>query len=61
MVIFVLLQIRKLGDAVSVIFQMSKEERKDFYRFIAKGLQRPLFAVYRRVIRMYDSKNHVGK
>ncbi|XP_038073975.1 cyclin-D-binding Myb-like transcription factor 1 [Patiria miniata] len=55
------LKIRKLGDAVSVIFQMSKEERKDFYRFIAKGLQRPLFAVYRRVIRMYDSKNHVGK
>ncbi|XP_022099357.1 cyclin-D-binding Myb-like transcription factor 1 isoform X2 [Acanthaster planci] len=55
------LKIRKLGDAVSVIFQMSKEERKDFYRSIAKGLQRPLFAVYRRVIRMYDSKNHVGK
>jgi len=40
---------------------MSKDERKDFYRTIAKGLQRPLFSVYRRVIRMYDEKNYVGK
>lgn len=40
---------------------MSKDERKDFYRTIAKGLNRPLFSVYRRVIRMYDNKNHVGK
>jgi len=44
-----------------VIFQFSKEERKDFYRTVAKGLQRPLFSVYRRVIRMYDQKNHIGK
>lgn len=35
--------------------------RKDFYRVIARGLDRPLFSVYRRVIRMYDSKNHIGK
>lgn len=40
---------------------MAKDERKDFYRTIAKGLNRPLFSVYRRVIRMYDNKNHVGK
>jgi len=40
---------------------MSKDERKDFYRTVAKGLQRPLFSVYRRVIRMYDEKNYVGK
>lgn len=40
---------------------MSKEERKDFYRSVASGLNRPLFAVYRRVLRMYDNRNHVGK
>lgn len=40
---------------------MSKEERKDFYRSVALGLNRPLFAVYRRVLRMYDNRNHVGK
>ena len=40
---------------------MSKDERKDFYRIISRGLNRPLFNIYRRVIRMYDSKNYVGK
>lgn len=40
---------------------MSKDERKDFYRSVARGLERPLFSVYRRVIRMYDQRNHVGK
>lgn len=40
---------------------MSKDMRKDFYRLIARGLDRPLFSVYRRVIRMYDQKNHIGK
>ena len=40
---------------------MSKDERKDFYRTVARGLNRPLFSVYRRVIRMYDQKNYVGK
>ena len=44
-----------------IVFEMSKDERKDFYRTIARGLQRPLFSVYRRVIRMYDQKNHIGK
>lgn len=52
---------RGIGNPATVIFTMSKEERKDFYRTIAKGLNRPLFSVYRRVIRMYDKKNHVGK
>lgn len=40
---------------------MTKDMRKDFYRVIARGLDRPLFSVYRRVIRMYDQKNHIGK
>lgn len=48
-------------DPATIVFEMSKDERKDFYRTIAKGLNRPLFSVYRRVIRMYDNKNHVGK
>ena len=40
---------------------MSKDDRKDFYRTVSRGLQRPLFSVYRRVIRMYDHRNYVGK
>ncbi|KFM77482.1 Cyclin-D-binding Myb-like transcription factor 1, partial [Stegodyphus mimosarum] len=48
-------------NPATIVFDMSKDERKDFYRTIAKGLNRPLFSVYRRVIRMYDNKNHVGK
>eukprot|EP00057_Strongylocentrotus_purpuratus_P022388 XP_011676862.1 PREDICTED: cyclin-D-binding Myb-like transcription factor 1 isoform X2 [Strongylocentrotus purpuratus] len=51
----------KLGDASEVIFNNSKDNRKNFYRNVSQGLQRPLFAVYRRVIRMYDQKNHVGR
>uniref|UniRef100_A0A2R5L9U4 Putative cyclin-d-binding myb-like transcription factor 1 n=1 Tax=Ornithodoros turicata TaxID=34597 RepID=A0A2R5L9U4_9ACAR len=50
-----------ISNPATVIFTMTKEERKDFYRTIAKGLNRPLFSVYRRVIRMYDNKNHIGK
>ena len=50
-----------MSDPREIIFEMSKDERKDFYRTIARGLQRPLFSVYRRVTRMYDQKNHMGK
>lgn len=52
---------RGISSPATVIFSMTKEERKDFYRTVAKGLNRPLFSVYRRVIRMYDNKNHIGK
>ncbi|TRY56007.1 hypothetical protein DNTS_026867 [Danionella cerebrum] len=55
------LKSRGIQDPTEIIFEMSKEERKDFYRSIACGLNRPLFAVYRRVLRMYDNRNHVGK
>ncbi|XP_074644643.1 cyclin-D-binding Myb-like transcription factor 1 [Tubulanus polymorphus] len=48
-------------DPAEIVFGLSKDERKDFYRTVAKGLNRPLFSVYRRVIRMYDKKNYVGK
>ncbi|GFQ77721.1 cyclin-D-binding Myb-like transcription factor 1 [Trichonephila clavata] len=50
-----------ITNPATIVFEMAKDERKDFYRTIAKGLNRPLFSVYRRVIRMYDNKNHVGK
>lgn len=50
--------VRGIEDPAHVIFNMSKEERSDFYPTIAKGLQRPLFAVYRRVKRDYDVNNH---
>lgn len=52
---------RGIESPTEIIFEMSKEERKDFYRSVAWGLNRPLFAVYRRVLRMYDNRNHVGK
>nr|XP_045613577.1 cyclin-D-binding Myb-like transcription factor 1 isoform X2 [Procambarus clarkii] len=50
-----------LSDPGSVIFKMSKEERSGFYRVVARGLNRPLFSVYRRIIRIYDNHNHIGK
>ena len=50
-----------IKDANSIIFEMTKDRRKDFYRQIARGLDRPLFSVYRRVLRMYDQKNHIGR
>ncbi|XP_045164326.1 cyclin-D-binding Myb-like transcription factor 1 [Mercenaria mercenaria] len=50
-----------ISDPTEIIFEMTKDDRKQFYRTIAKGLQRPLFSVYRRVTRMYDQKNHMGK
>ncbi|KAI3367061.1 hypothetical protein L3Q82_009261 [Scortum barcoo] len=61
MSVHVAFQGRGIEDPAEIIFEMSKEERKDFYRSVALGLNRPLFAVYRRVLRMYDNRNHVGK
>ncbi|KAF6031804.1 DMTF1 [Bugula neritina] len=52
---------KNIDDPNSIIFEMTKDRRKDFYRAIATGLDRPLFSVYRRVLRMYDQKNHMGK
>ncbi|XP_057297057.1 cyclin-D-binding Myb-like transcription factor 1 isoform X2 [Hydractinia symbiolongicarpus] len=50
-----------ITDPTPTIYSTQKEERKPFYRSIATGLNRPLFAVYRKVLRMYDRKNYVGK
>ncbi|WAR25655.1 DMTF1-like protein [Mya arenaria] len=46
-----------ISDPTVIIFEMSKDDRKQFYRTIAKGLQRPLFSVYRRVTRMLRMKH----
>lgn len=54
-------QEHNIADPTEIIFEMSKDERKNFYRTVAKGLMRPLFSVYRRVTRMYDQKNYMGK
>ncbi|KAK3725277.1 hypothetical protein QZH41_010113, partial [Actinostola sp. cb2023] len=54
-------QVNNIADPNVIIFDMSKDDRKDFYRTIAKGIKRPLFAIYRRVLRMYDRRNYVGK
>lgn len=48
-------------DPTLMIFSTSKDVRKQFYRKISKGLNRTLFAVYRKVTRMYDTRNYVGK
>lgn len=34
---------------------------KNLFFTLAKGIRRPLFAIYRRVLRMYDRRNYVGK
>jgi len=51
---------RGYEDPSKVIFSMSKDDRKNFYPLIARGIQRPVFAVYRRVQRDYDPNNHKG-
>ena len=54
-------QERGIMDPNDIIFNASKEDRKDFYPTISAGLNRPLFAVYRRVKRIYDKRNHKGR
>ncbi|XP_001636020.3 cyclin-D-binding Myb-like transcription factor 1 isoform X2 [Nematostella vectensis] len=54
-------KLNNISDPNVIIFSMTKDERKDFYRTIAKGIKRPLFAIYRRVLRMYDRRNYIGK
>ena len=29
--------------------------------FLGKGIHRPLFYIYRRVLRMYNPENHLGR
>merc|ERR1712226_921784 len=50
-----------IADPIKMIYFTPKEERKEFYRSISTGINRPLFTIYRKVLRIYDSKNYVGK
>ena len=44
-------QTYSIKDPCKIIFESGKEKRKNFYKTIATGINRPLFAVYRRVVR----------
>lgn len=62
MLLLVYLQAERIRDLSSFIFSSSKTgEQKRFYRYIAKDIQRPLFAVYRKMLRVFDVTNHVGR
>lgn len=50
-----------IDDARQIIYHGSKYDRPKFYPTISVGLNRPVFAVYRRVKRMYDTQNYRGK
>ena len=44
-------QTYSIKDPCKIIFESGNEKRKNFYKTIATGIIRPLFAVYRRVVR----------
>ena len=46
-----MLQDRGIANPEDIIFRCSKDERKNFYRTVARGINRPLFSIYRRIIR----------
>eukprot|EP00794_Sanderia_malayensis_P006061 gene6061-6763_t len=54
-------KVNNIDDPSKLIFCTPKDERKHFYRSIAKGICRPLFAIYRKTLRLYDQKNYIGK
>lgn len=54
-------QTERIRDLSLFIFGSKTGEQKRFYRYIAKDIQRPLFAVYRKMLRVFDVNNHVGR
>lgn len=54
-------QAERIKGLGSFIFGNKTAEQKRFYRYIAKDIQRPLFAVYRKMLRVFDVSNHVGR
>ena len=55
------LQAENITDLSAFIFSEKKGTHKVFYRSIARDIERPLFAVYRKMLRVFDVSNHVGK
>lgn len=49
--IYFYIQSFSIKNPCEIIFESGKEKRKNFYKTIAKGINRPLFAIYRRVVR----------
>ena len=39
----------------------SKDRSRQFYHYIGKGIQRPLFGIYRKVIQVFNVQNYIGK
>jgi len=54
-------KMQNIENPCQLIFGTPKDERKQFYKSIAKGISRPLFAIYRKTLRLYDRKNYIGK
>ena len=54
------LKLHKQSSLKDVLCQR-KKERKDFFRKIAEGIKRPLFSVYRCVMRMYGRGTKSGR
>uniref|UniRef100_A0A7M5WYU1 Cyclin-D-binding Myb-like transcription factor 1 n=2 Tax=Clytia hemisphaerica TaxID=252671 RepID=A0A7M5WYU1_9CNID len=48
-------------DPTLMIYSEIKDLRRSFYREINKGLNRTLFAIYRKIRRIYDTRNYAGK
>ncbi|XP_018025673.1 cyclin-D-binding Myb-like transcription factor 1 isoform X2 [Hyalella azteca] len=54
-------KLHQLVDPSEIIFTMTKTQRSGFYKEISKNINRPLFSVYRKVIRIYDGSNYLGR
>ncbi|XP_065579717.1 cyclin-D-binding Myb-like transcription factor 1 isoform X2 [Artemia franciscana] len=54
-------QENNIADPAEVIFKYKKDERKNFYKKVSQGINRPVQAVYKRLLRMYDETNNLGK
>ncbi|XP_064386270.1 cyclin-D-binding Myb-like transcription factor 1 [Halichondria panicea] len=55
------IQENDVRDLDEFIFSRKRGERSDFYRDIAKGIQRPIFTIYTKVIHLFNVRNYVGR
>lgn len=39
----------------------NRNKRRKFYQYIGKGIRRPLFSIYRKVIKVFNVLNYVGR
>lgn len=52
-----------IGDIASFILDSgrSKNSTRQFYQYIGKGIQRPLFNIYRKALLVFNVQNYIGK